>query len=158
MTMQRLASTAHRRFRRGPHAGQSGFSLIEVLVASVIVILVMYGLMQFFVRGRVQVDYEEDRRKATAVAQDWTEAIRRWDFGYLVSRETCNGLACNDTTFTVDNRTYKAALTVDYDNAVDENLAKIDVNVSWTFAVDYNQGNKTSRSVTVTTLMGRSRL
>jgi prepilin-type N-terminal cleavage/methylation domain-containing protein len=156
--MDALAHLTHHRFRRGPQAGQSGFSLIEVLVASVIVILVMYGLMQFFVRGRVQVDYEEDRRKATAVAQDWTEAIRRWDFSYLITRQDDNGTAANDTTYTVDGKTYDASLTVNYDDTVDENLATIIVDVSWTFQKNYNPANLANRTVTVTTLMGRTRL
>ena len=136
---------------------ESGFSLIEVMVASLIVILVMYGLMQFFVRGRIQVDYEEDRRKATAVAQELDRADASLGLQLTwsaASRTTVR--AANDTTFVVDGRTYKAAFAVSYDKTVERVPGRVDGTAfPGPSIVDYNQANPTSRSVTVTTLSGK---
>ncbi len=135
MTMDHLASIAHHRFRRGPRPGESGFSLIEVMVAAILVIIVMYGLMQFFVRGRIQVDYEEDRRKATAVAQERIEQLRRWDFAYLISRQARQRYRRRTTRpwLWTDGPT-RSAFTVSYDKTVDEFLGRRQGDsVSWNF-------------------------
>ncbi len=138
--------------------------MIEVLVASILLIVVMYGLAQYFTRGRTQVDYEEDRRKATAVAQDRLEQARRWSFDYIQSRAAGNGSSANDTTYAVDGRSYTVSLwvteadTVAAGNPVNDFLTRVRATVKWTFPVDYNQSNLATRTLDATTLIGRSRL
>ncbi|MFB3909583.1 MAG: hypothetical protein ACE15D_14410 [Candidatus Eisenbacteria bacterium] len=71
------------------------------MIAAMLLILVFFGLTAAFTRGRTQIDYEEDRRKATAVAQARLDRIRR-DYHF----ETLPILDNTDTTIVSDNRTY----------------------------------------------------
>lgn len=94
----------HGRRRRNP---QSGFTLLEVMVASVLLLIVFSGLAQIYSRGRVQIGYEEDRRRATAILQARIDGLRR-DYAY----DTLASLAGNDTTYTVGNLNYTVSHSV----------------------------------------------
>jgi Tfp pilus assembly protein PilV len=81
---------------------RDGFSLLEVMIAAMLLIIVFFGLAQLYTRGRTQIDYEEDRRKATAVAQARLDGLRR-DYTY----DRLPAVNGTDTTFVVDNRSYR---------------------------------------------------
>ncbi len=124
----------------------SGFSLLEVMIAAVLLVMVFFGLAQLYTRGRTQIDYEEDRRKATAVAQARLDGLRR-DYTY----DLLPPLNGTDTTFTVDNRGFRVHHVIRAEwpqvNATTESLV-----VSWT-ARTY--GGPITRTLNTTTIVGR---
>jgi Tfp pilus assembly protein PilV len=130
--------------RRG--LGRAGVSLVEVLVGAVLLLVVMFGLAQFYSRGRRQIGYEEDRRKATLVAQHRLDGIRR-DYRY----EALPALNNVDTTLTVDGKGFTVRTQVVTDSP--ESLATtVTATVRWT-AQTYS-GNVT-RSHSATTILAR---
>jgi hypothetical protein len=120
--------------------------LIVVLVAAVLLLIVFFGLAQVTVRGRRQVDLEEDRRRATAVAQARLDGLRS-DYRY----ETLPGLDGTDTTFVVDNRDYAVSHAVQ--PGVPEGQATtIALTVTWNAKIN---GSDVPRSLSATTVLGR---
>ena len=125
---------------------QSGFTLVEVFVAGFLLLVVMFGLAQVYAKGRTQIDFEEDRRKATAVAQDRMDAIRR-DFVYddLGTLDgAVVGYPIDGNTFTVTH-----AVTV---GAPEGQSTTIDLTVTWNALVN---GAPVARSLVSTTILGR---
>jgi Tfp pilus assembly protein PilV len=119
---------------------------MEVLVAVVLLVIVFFGLAQMYWRGRVQMDYEETRRKATAAAQARLDGIRR-DYGY----DDLPALAARDTTYTVDNRTFAVAHEV-MPGVPEAQATTLTITVTWTEQV---AGNDVDRTLTCTTILGR---
>ena len=142
--LNRMNATRPRRRSR-----EAGFTLIEVMVAAVILILVMYGLMQFYFRGRKHVDYEEHRRKATATAQARLDQARTWSYSYLEALEAGSG---SDTTLNVDGRAY--AVSLDVFPGGNEHYKRLRAVVSWDAEIEYG-GASVTRTDTVTTHVGR---
>ncbi|MFO7653334.1 MAG: hypothetical protein R6X25_05860 [Candidatus Krumholzibacteriia bacterium] len=130
--------------RRGP--SRDGFSLLEVIIAASLLLVVFFGLTQVYTRGRTQVDFEEERRKATAVLQSHIDAIRR-DYSYdtLVS--------VPDTTYVVDGRTYEIAHNITLDTP-DPHAATLELTVTWTSRK--LSGVTFDRQMTTTTILGRA--
>jgi len=64
-----------------PHGSEEGFSLIELMVALIIIALVIVGGGMFFFHGRVNVMREAHRRAALLVASQRLEALKAaaWD-------------------------------------------------------------------------------
>lgn len=132
--------------RRRPPVSTGGFSLIEVMVAAVLLLIVFFGLTQIYVRSRTQIDYEEDRRKATAIAQARLDGIRR-DYRF-------DGLAAldgTDTTMVSDRRDYVVAHTVAV-GAPESQAATVTVTVTWQAMVE---GSPVDRKHEATTIFGR---
>lgn len=123
-----------------------GFSLIEVMVAAFLLLIVFYGISQYYVRGRTQVDYEENRRKATAVAQARLDGIRR-DYRYD-DLAALNGV---DTTFVVENKNFRVRHVVTAD-APEAQATTIAITVNWSEKVS---GSIVNRSVQATTFLAR---
>jgi Tfp pilus assembly protein PilV len=132
--------------RRPLAMDRRGFSLLETLVAAFLLIFVFFGLAQIYYRGRVQLGFEEDRRKATAVAQARLDGIRR-DFAY----DDLPALAGTDTTYTVDNRTYTVSHAVAAETP-EPKATTITLTVTWQAIV---RGNPIDRTLVVTTILGR---
>ncbi len=127
---------------------RSGFSLLEVLVAAFLLMVVFFGLAHIYTRGRVQMDHEEDRRRATAVLQARLDGIRRdYTFSTLPS---LNG-AENDTTYDVDDWPYTVHHVVTMDTP-EIGAATVELTVTWAIPND-PQGD--TRSLTATTILGR---
>jgi Tfp pilus assembly protein PilV len=136
-----MRSCVDRRRRRG----EAGFSLLEVFVAAFLLIIVFFGLAQTYMRGRVQIGYEEDRRKATAVAQWRLDGIRR-DFAF-------DDLASLDgTTLTtqVDNRNYTIVHAIT--SGPESHAMTVELTITWQADVG---GSDVSRSLVATTILGR---
>jgi len=117
-----------------------------VLVAAFLLLIVMFGLMQFYVRGRTQLDYEEDRRKATAVAQARLDVLRR-GFTY----DLLPPLNGTTVTTTSDGRTYtiQHAVTV---AAPEPQATTVTLTVSWNARVG---ASTVQRSLVTTTILAR---
>lgn len=64
-----------------PHESEDGFSLVELMVALIIIALVIVGGGMFFFHGRVNVIREAHRRAALLVASQRLEALKaaNWD-------------------------------------------------------------------------------
>ena len=122
---------------------RSGFGLIEILIAAVVLIIAILGLATVYLRGRQQLDHEEDRRKATAAAQFRIEQIRSYPF------DDIPGLFDdNDSTMTIDGVTFDVA--VDVAPGPNAFIHQLQATVTW----DLPMPGET-RSVTVTTYVGK---
>jgi hypothetical protein len=99
------------------------------MIAAFLLLIVFYGITQYYVRGRTQLDYEENRRKATAVAQDRLDGIRR-DFTY----DQLPGLDGTTKDFPVENKIYQVLHHVAPDSAfkaAQSQATTITLTVSW---------------------------
>jgi Tfp pilus assembly protein PilV len=130
---------------RVPVAGREGFSFIEVLIAAMLLLIVFFGLAQLYARGRKQIDYEEDRRSATAVAQARLDALRR-DYHYN-SLSSQNG-AANDTTYYVEGRPYTVHHLITPESP-DSFAATVQVTVTWRAQTATGTINRTLNTTTV---------
>jgi len=140
--------------RRAHRTAEAGFSLLEVMIAGVILILVFWGLAQFYTRGRTHVDFEEDRRKATAVGQERIEEARRWTYGYL---ESLDGTVV-DTAMTVDGQDYTVSLAVnpgDEPAPPNDDISVVKVGVIWDRRLDPLVATAVPDTLWLTTLVGR---
>jgi len=132
---------------RAPRRGQDGFSIVEVVIAVLLLSLVFMGLSQTYSRGRRQINYEEDRRKATALTQGHLDGLRR-DLSY----DDLPSLDGTSTTYVIDNRTYVVSHVVTQGSP--EVLATtVDVTTSWTAQLP--GGGTTTRSIVSTTIYAR---
>jgi prepilin-type N-terminal cleavage/methylation domain-containing protein len=135
---------------RGRARGRDGFTLIEVMVAAFLLLIVLLGVTQLYVRSRTHLDYEEDRRKATAVAELRLDALRR-DFRY----DDLAGLDGSDTTYVSDGRNYTISHAIrPYEGALDDSIQAtlVKLTVSWNAMV---QGTAVPESLVCTTTLGR---
>ena len=128
-------------------SSRGGFTLIETVIAVLLLSIIFLGLAQVYARGQRQINYEEDRRKATAVAQARLDGIRR-DFGY-------DGLAAldgSDTTFVVDNRAFLVSHIVTTD-VPEPQSTTLDLTVTW--VAQLPGGGTVNRTLDCTTILGR---
>ncbi|MCK4412102.1 MAG: hypothetical protein KAY32_01025 [Candidatus Eisenbacteria sp.] len=125
--------------------GREGFSLLEILIAAFLLVIVFFGLAQTYWRGRVQLGYEEDRRKATAVAQLRLDGIRR-DYSY----DDLTSLDGITVTEQVDNRTYSMAHAIT--PGPESQSATVHLTVTWQADVG---GTSVDRTLEATTILGR---
>jgi type II secretory pathway pseudopilin PulG len=124
----------------------AGFGLLEIMVASALLIIVFAGVSQFYVGGRRSVDYEEDRRAATAFLADRMETIRReYHYDHLPALQGV------DTTYTVDFRTYRISHEI-VPETPEANATTIRLTVSWNAMV---AGAPVSRSMHASTILAR---
>jgi type II secretory pathway pseudopilin PulG len=143
------------RIRRRIPFNQRGVTLLETLVAALILLFVLLSMVSGYALGRINLDREEVKRRAIGVAQDRLEEIRArsmssvhgWD--WVVQARI-------DTTYFVDGTTFTLTSAVQ-DSAPGLHSGAIrsivSVDVGWTV---YKKGGGTAlRSVRSQTVMTR---
>ncbi|MBI5836771.1 MAG: hypothetical protein HZB25_05980 [Candidatus Eisenbacteria bacterium] len=136
----------HRRHGRARNPGERGLSIIEVLVGATLLLVVFFSVALIYMYGRRQTVYEEDRRRASAVAEARLEAIHR-DEVY----EGLPALQGTTTNFAVDGRTYSVAHAVTAESP-QANATTLTITVTW----NARAGNTTiARTLECTTILAR---
>lgn len=130
---------------------ERGVSMIEVLIAAVILVIVMFWLTTYYVEGRKHLDYEEHRRKATALGQARLDQARTWPYDVLLGIANSTS---SDTTMTVDGRDYMVKLVVS--PGPNPHCSTVKAVVQWDATLSYDSRNSFVRSDTTTTIIGRS--
>jgi Tfp pilus assembly protein PilV len=136
-----------KRILRNAIRDSRGFSIVEAMVASSMILITFMGLSQVVYLGRNLLDLEEDRRKAALVLQSALDGIRSdVEFDQITSM--------NDTNITVvvDNLNYEVAYSVRTDTP-ELNTVTIDVSVVWDSS--YKDGS-VSRTLTASAILARS--
>ena len=131
--------------RLGRHAG--GFTLIEVMVASFMLLLVFFGLAQFHARGHKQLVVEDHWRKASGVARSRLERVRRYN-----RYDDLANIAAADTTYVLDGLNYVVSHTV-MTGTPELESSEITVTVTWNENME--QGT-VARLLTCSTIISRS--
>jgi hypothetical protein len=124
----------------------AGFSVVETLIAAVLLLIVFFMMAQAYTRGRVLLDHEEDRRRATAVLQARLDGIRR-DFTY----DNLGSLAGSDTTYVVDDLAYTVSHQV-LVGTPEVHATTLTLTVTWNAVVD---GTNVPRSHSCVTILAR---
>lgn len=132
----------------GPR-GVAGSSLLEVMVASALVIIVFAGVSQYYVGGRRSIDYEENRRAATEFLSDRFERIRRQH-----PYDTLPLLHGVDTTYALDARSYLISHEIVADSP-EANATTVRLTVSWT---ENPASGPVTRSMDASTILARGAL
>ncbi len=131
--------------RLGRRAG--GFTLIEVMVASFMLLLVFFGLAQFHARGHNQIVGEDHWRKASGIARSRLDRVRRYNrYDDLVN------ISAADTTYVVDGLSYVVSHTLVTDTP-ELQSSTITVTVTWN---DNLARGLVARSLSCTTIIARS--
>ncbi|MBM3285845.1 MAG: hypothetical protein FJY88_00620 [Candidatus Eisenbacteria bacterium] len=114
-----------------------GASLLEVMIATVVVSVVVLGTVEFFAKGHLWFRREEQKRVATLLAQDSLERTIALDYG-LVANWAENR--------SVSSTSYAIAVTVQ-NNAPESNMKTVRSVVTW------NVKPSVQRSVSLATLV-----
>ncbi|MCG2715027.1 MAG: hypothetical protein L6422_01860 [Candidatus Marinimicrobia bacterium] len=64
-------------------SGESGTTLVELMVAVVISAIIMIGGLQFFYGGKLFLNHGKDRRIALAIAEQRMETVLRYSYNQL---------------------------------------------------------------------------
>jgi prepilin-type N-terminal cleavage/methylation domain-containing protein len=123
--------------RRLVVSDQRGVSLIEVVLATVILTVVAVGLVTYFAQGRVWFDHEEHKRVATQLAQDSLERTIARGYEDIGAWRETRDVAGVEYTIEVD-------VTV---NSPDQDMKTIESVVWW------NQTTQAKRSVSLVTMV-----
>jgi hypothetical protein len=134
-----------------PVRNERGLTILEVLIAAVLLIIVMFWLTQFYVQGRKHIDHEEYRRKATAVAQARLDGVREWPYDSLLV--WVNAAAPLDSTVVMDGKPYDVQLL--FAAGPNPNTTQVKAVVEWDSALPYESGNVYTRRDTTTTFIAR---
>ncbi len=128
-----IAST-HPLRERDPRAGAS---LIEVVIATLIVSIIAIGTVEFFAKGRFWFDQEEAKRVAVLLAQETMERSAGLPFDQIVPFSE---------TRPVEGIDFAVEVTVE-DNAPEANVKTLRSVVTWRAAAGAN------RTVSLATLV-----
>jgi type IV pilus modification protein PilV len=126
--------------RSGFPASQQGFTLIEVLVAIVILtigLLGTAGLTTGIIRGN---HFSKNVTSATAAAQTQLESVKSGGYTYAIAANFPND------SVTMAGMTFTRQTTITADSPA-ANMKTISVTVNWT------ESTNTSRSVTLQTIL-----
>lgn len=134
------------RRRRPVQVDRAGFTLLEVMIAAILLLIMFFGLARVHGAARKQIVMEDRRRTATTVLESHVEAIRR-DTSY----NGLPGLHNQTTQYVVDGVTYTARNTIT-EATPEAQATTVLVAVSWPEMI-----NTTSltRSVSCTTILAR---
>jgi type II secretory pathway pseudopilin PulG len=126
--------------------GRDGFTILETMIATIILLLLFFGLARVYAGGRVQMRLEDHRRQASAVIQSHLESMRR-DTTY----DNLPSLDGDEVDYAVGGITYTA--TTGVTAATPEPQATtIDVEVSWPEMIGMST---VTRTLSCTTILAR---
>lgn len=134
------------RARRPGRVDRSGFTLLEVMIAAILLLIMFFGLARVHGAARKQIVMEDRRRTATNVLENHVEAIRR--------DTTYDGLAALNgrvVQYVVDGVTYSARNTITVATP-EAQATTILVAVSWPEMINTTA---ITRSVQCTTILAR---
>jgi len=98
-----------------------GFSLIEVLIAMVVMSFALMAIYSLFIRGTSDIDYGKRKTMATITAQEKMEELRSRSFSDPL-------LVSDNDAVSINNITMQREWIV---TDVDTTLKRITVNVEW---------------------------
>jgi prepilin-type N-terminal cleavage/methylation domain-containing protein len=102
-----------------------GFTLVELLLATIILSVVLVGLLQLFIRCSVLTELSNNVTAAMSEAQGKMEEIRNYDFDSIATDYVAGG-ALNP--FDLTQLTGKGVIYIDSSNA---DLLEIEIVISW---------------------------
>jgi Tfp pilus assembly protein PilV len=129
-----MSVTIAPRLIRKPLANEHGLTLLEVMISAVILLFVLLSMISGYAMGRVNLDREEVKRRAVALAQDRMETIRaRSNAPPVTANFNALTKARIDTTYTLDRTTFTLSSTVTpLPTATNTLLKVISMDVTWT--------------------------
>jgi Tfp pilus assembly protein PilV len=133
---------------------QSGFSIFDVLLATIILVVLGAALVSATYRSRAQLDYEEVRRRAILIAQERLEWLRAdFDFDAITADTIGTTLDMDNTTFTI---TGWVGIGIDPEAAdsLDDYMKTVSDTVSWV-ATTPEGTDSITRRVTMKTVIFR---
>jgi Tfp pilus assembly protein PilV len=132
---------------------EAGLTLLETLIAAVILLFVLLSMVSAYRLGRINIDREEVKRKATAVAQDRLETLKsRYAHNFDQDGWTDIWPSEIDTTYVVDGTTFTVTSIVTSNVAGGAEFGgrkTINLDVSWTAM--RNNNTSVVRSIRATT-------
>ena len=121
----------------------NGFSLIELMVAVVILALAIFGIFQAFSTSFQGMADARDRTVATNLAQEKIEGIKNIPFADINTYITDN----NGTTVISGKEFTINIVSVNYEEEADDNLKRVTTKISW------SDRNGNSKEVVTETLI-----
>lgn len=133
--------------------GTSGFSVFDVLLAVIILVVLGTALVEATYRSRAQLDYEEVRRRAILIAQERLETARSdYDFDLITKAALDTTITMEGTLFTIGT---EVGIGIDPEDAdsLDDYMKTVSDTVSW--IATNQQGDQLTRRVTMKTVIFR---
>jgi len=131
--IRRLRSLANT-IRREPRSG--GFTLIEIMVATLLFLVVMAGVVPFFLGGLSHASAARHKSVATNIAREKLEAIRQLDYREIVEDKedplNPRNLSMRfGTTEHVPERNMTFSIAYEVSELNDQRARSVEVTVSW---------------------------
>ena len=132
----------------GKDRGSQGFTMIEVVVAAMLLLIAMAGFVPFFLSGLSQASSVRYKSLATNIARDRMEKVRRLDYREIGTPEELAERFGSTVTIGGEDRT----MTFNMEYVVEESayeegtLKKVTVNVDW-------EGNPVGSTASITTMV-----
>lgn len=137
---------------RRPRRCSDGFSLLEVIVATFILGILATAIITTGVRSRRQIDYDEVRRGAIAVAEERLETVRgSFAFDDIVPSNIDTTVVLDGTSFTLSSVVEDGIVPGSADS-LDDYMKTVTDTVSW---VETRAGANVTRRVTMSTAVFR---
>ncbi|MBN1870751.1 MAG: type II secretion system protein [Candidatus Omnitrophica bacterium] len=108
-----------------------GFTLVELLLAVLILGFTLVGLLQVFIRCSVFAEIAQSKSAVMSLLQGRMEDIRQRDYADIVALYDATASGDPAETFDLDPLTGKAAVYITQFNAGDDNLMQIKIVGSW---------------------------
>lgn len=134
--------------------GTSGFSILDVLLATIILVVLGTALVSATYRSRAQLDYEEVRRRAILIAQERLEWVRAdFDFDDITADTIATTIIADRDTFRI---TADVGIGIDPANAdsLDDYMKTVTDTVAWR-ATTPEGTDSITRRVTMKTVIFR---